>query len=472
MDNINSILKEKNNCNTLKEFLNNNDKISNKDLPTFIKIFFIILLDDRVQYLEEKDINKFIEIIDKNYIPDLIGHFRIFIKKDSYDLKVRPLKNLLYKYMIEKYYLNQGIEDFIFDDKISAKRKNIFIEKQKLYFNIVKNTGMVQPLYKINFFNRMARCFHKSIAQDIKNYTDLYEKNMNKKYKDIDFIWKCSDLDHDIMKLESGLEIIKETRKFLINDVSEFFNKSESIQYHSILKSINDNGEEINPERAYIKKDLLIKYSTIVNNKLSKEKLNEIALIEKLFSKKEGYFFNKIIKFLNLDMLYDALKESIIFLESTLRDILTDLNNEILEYDMGSAEERKENFIQFIKHLEKQQQIWKDDDILIDTLYLTHTYNYFIDHFSWGNIKVKNNLMNTLLNNSLHENLLTKEDIFFLKYLLLKDNGEGLNLRNEIFHGFKNELYFYETEVKENYEMIFKLTIFYILSCIIKMKGH
>lgn len=104
MNEIDMVLKEKDGCKTLKRLLENYEKICEQDLIKLSKVFFIILMDNRVKYLEKKDIERFIEIIDKNYIPNLFQQIQIFIKKDSYALESKPLKNILYKYFIEILY--------------------------------------------------------------------------------------------------------------------------------------------------------------------------------------------------------------------------------------------------------------------------------------------------------------------------------------------------------------------------------
>lgn len=469
MNEIDMVLKEKDGCKTLKRLLENYEKICEQDLIKLSKVFFIILMDNRVKYLEKKDIERFIEIIDKNYIPNLFQQIQIFIKKDSYALESKPLKNILYKYFIERYYLHDGVKDFCFDKESSKKKKLISIDKQKIYFETIKNTGMIRPLQKLKLFSSMAMFFHKNIAQDIKKYVDVYNENMNKKYEDVDFAWNFN-FQHEIMNLNSGIEIINKTRECLINEINGFLNKSDSTESYLPIVSINNNCGKIDFKSNNFKYYILVKYSSILNKALKKESFEEIILTRNLFSKKESYFFDKIIKFIEMDMLYDALKESIIFIESTLRDSLTELNKEILEYDISAVKEKKENFIRFMKYIEEKQKNWKENDLLLDISYLTVSYNDFIDNYSLGDVQVKSNLMNTLINNSVQEKLLREEDLFFLKFLLLNDNGEGLNLRNNIIHGLKNEFDFYEMEVKENNKLIFKLTIFYILACIISIK--
>lgn len=340
MNEIDMVLKEEDGCKTLKRLLENYEKICEQDLIKLSKVFFIILMDNRVKYLEKKDIERFIEIIDKNYIPNLFQQIQIFIKKDSYALESKPLKNILYKYFIERYYLHDGVKDFCFDKESSKKKKLISIDKQKIYFETIKNTGMIRPLQKLKLFSSMAMFFHKNIAQDIKKYVDLYNENMNKKYEDVDFAWNFN-FQHEIMNLNSGIEIINKTRECLINEINGFLNKSDSTESYLPIVSINNNCGKIDFKSNNFKYYILVKYSSILNKALKKESLEEIILTRNLFSKKESYFFDKIIKFTEMDMLYDALKESIIFIESTLRDSLTKLNKEILEYDISAVKEKK-----------------------------------------------------------------------------------------------------------------------------------
>lgn len=173
------------------------------------------------------------------------------------------------------------------------------------------------------------------------------------------------------------------------------------------------------------------------------------------FQDNEIFLLNNIDFLINENMNFDALKESIIFLEVYLRRIFGKKIVKLKNTD--SIHIAKE----IIEKLELDSKIINDYDI-----YLRETNNDFY---------LNGLLLNDLINEALSYKNYTKikDFIDFIKILLLSCDNKGANLRNLLFHGLLNEKTLSDIYNKKyNENLNYYILTIYILKSIKLMENH
>lgn len=167
------------------------------------------------------------------------------------------------------------------------------------------------------------------------------------------------------------------------------------------------------------------------------------------FQDNEIYLLNNIDFLINENMNFDALKESIIFLEVYLRrifgkKIVKSKNTDSIYIAKG-----------IIEKLELDSKIIDDYDN-----YLQEINN----HFSLNDLLL-NDLINEALNYTNYIEIKTHFNC--IKILLLSYNNKGANLRNLLFHGLLNEKTLNHIfDKKYNQKLNYYIFIIYILELI------
>lgn len=452
----------KNQHDFLKNRLRKNENLSKNEKENLIKDFFMIINNNyKIQFLNESDINYFIDMVKKEnpLMPILTEEIEKFINKDSYDEKYRYLKNILYKYIIETYYTTGDISIFSVPDEIKKhkKGKNL-IKRQHTFFIIVKNLGMFQGL-KRRLFNNMAKEFDKSIANYIKEYTDLCE-SMNKNNDPI--LVGDIKIDKNLNMIQTIDYIYKGIDKY----ISDFRVKEESGTKNDSRIYLNLENLTINGESRIFKEHLLYYYSLLLSNSTVYSQYLEIKMYEDFFDNESLYFFKNILFFVENKKYYHALREVVLFFEYSLRNNLEINKTPINSYKYNKEDQEKSfsNFIENIKEDSNKIKKYKNIDSL------KNEYFHFMRNEEDGNTSLNSLTLKNLIDVSVNNDYLTNNESFFIKFLLLNNKGEGENFRNDILHGIKNEYFYYNCQNKDDSKKIFLLTFFYIFYVILKIK--
>lgn len=458
MNNLDEILRDKNGCDNLKKALKNMNILSNDEKIVLIKFFFIIINTKKIKHLDENNINDFIVMLQKNQNLLITEEIEKFINEDSYDDEDIYLKDIIYKYIIETYYSigNIGIFKVPEEFKRTKKGKKL-IKRQHMFFNVIKNFGMYQgPKRKL--FACMAKEFDTSIANDIKKYINSY-KSINE--------YNAPILTGNI-KMDKNLNLIK-IIEFIYNSIDkkieDFKLESKSGVVDDSIIFFNLDNIEVNKNSKILKDCLLYEHALLLVNSMTDNKYLEIRIYENRFDKADCYFFKNITYFIEHKMYYNAFKETIIFFEFALRNNL-EINNIPINNYKYNKEEQEDSFNNFVRHI-KNNDFKNKKYLNINSL--RDDYFDFIRNEEKGNISLNSIMLNNLIDLSVTNNYLTRNESFFIKYLLLNDKGEGQNFRNEICHGIKNEYFYYVIQNKEDSDKIFILSTFYILYLILKM---
>lgn len=446
-----------------KNNLRESDNLSENEKINLIKEFFIMMNNNnKIAFLDENDVNHFIDMVKKENSLMLILSEEIenFINEDFYDEKYRYLKDILYKYIIETYYTTGDISIFSVPDEIKKhkKGKNL-IKRQHTFFIIVKNFGMYQGL-KRKLFNNMVKFFDKSIANYIKEYIDSYE-GINKSNEPV--LVGNIKIDKNFNMMQTIDYIYKDIDKY----ISDFRMKDESGTKDDSRIYLNFDNVTINGESRIFKERLLYHYSLLLSNSAVDSQYLEIKMYEDFFDNDGLYFFNNILFFLENKKYYHALKEVIIFFEYSLRNNL-EINKTPINSYKYNKEEQEKSFSEFIERI-KEDNKKRKKYANIDSL--KNEYFHFMRNEEDGNILLNSLTLKNLIDVSVNNDYLTKNESFFIKFLLLNDKGEGENFRNDILHGIKNEYFYYNCQNKEDSEKIFLLTFFYIFYVVLKINN-
>lgn len=452
----------KNKYYLLKNRLRKNDNLSENQKINLITKFFIMMNNNHeIKFLDENDINYFIDMIKKeNTLTHILTkEIKNFITEDFYDEKYRYLKDILYKYIIETYYTIGDISIFSVPDEIKKhkKGKNL-IKRQHTFFIIVKNFGMYQGL-KRRLFNQMVKSFDKSIANYIKEYIDSYE-GINKNNEPV--LVGDIKIDKNFNMIQTIDYIYKDIDKY----ISDFRVKDESSTKDNSIIHLNFDNITINSKSRIFKERLLYHYSLLLSNSIVDNKYLEIKVYEDFFDNEGLYFLNNILFFIENKKYYHALKEVIIFFEYSLRNNLekNKIPINIYKYNKEDQEKSFINFIEYIKEDNEKRKKYANIDSL------KNEYFNFMRNEEYGNISLNSLTLKDLIDVSVNNDYLTKNESFFIKFLLLNDKGEGENFRNNILHGIKNEYFYYNCQNKEDSNKVFIFSTFYILYVILKMK--
>lgn len=457
--NVKKILNDKD-CQTLKNILRNIDSLNYEEKITVIKSFLIILNSPKIDKISIDDMNIFMNLVEGKWDKS----YELFIKKDKYYEKDRELKNIFYKYIIETFYMTDyGVE--IFGGESSDENH---IKRQLMFFYVIQNTGSSSYLKKMKLFQKISIKFNGVLAQNIQDYINNLQLNLSKNCDKV--IWDDSNMQ--VIEEKSLLKRVNIICNSLDCDLGEInINKDNKNNKNKIqITSVNESGIKSDFYSSFQKKCVLDYYSIFLNANFKNKDLKELKELRSIFNIEECYFYDKVLILMEKNLIYDALKESILFLEYFLRKMMPEAGEIKVKYDKSLITDKKNKFISFLNYIKNNQESWDENDILLDTLYLKKEFSNFIDNNS-EDIKKKSYLFHDLLMIASENLLITKSNKVFLQYVLLNDNHEGLNLRNEIFHALKNEYHYYVIEVKENMDMIFNLIIFYILSLIINSRS-
>lgn len=452
----------KNQYDFFKNSLRESNNLSENEKINLIKDFFIMMNNNnKIRFLDENDIHYFIDMVKKenSLTLILIEQIKNFISEDFYDEKYRYLKDILYKYIIETYYTIGDISIFSVPDEIKKhkKGKNL-IKRQHTFFIIIKNFGMYQGL-KRRLFNQMVKEFDKSIANYIKEYIDSYEI-INKNNEPV--LVGDIKIDKNFNMIQTVDYIYKDIDKY----ISDFRVKDESSTKEDSRIHLNFDNVSINGESRIFKERLLYYYSLLLSNSIDDSKYLEIKMYEDFFDNEGFYFINNILFFIEHKKYYHAFKEVIIFFEYSLRNNLEKNKTPINSYKYNKEDQEKSfsKFIEYIKEDNKKRKKYANIDSL------KNEYFHFMRNEEDGNISLNSLTLKNLIDVSVNNDYLTKNESFFIKFLLLNDKGEGENFRNDILHGIKNEYFYYNCQNKEDSEKIFLLTFFYIFYVILKIK--
>lgn len=154
---------------------------------------------------------------------------------------------------------------------------------------------------------------------------------------------------------------------------------------------------------------------------------------EKNANEKYIVYLKNIINLKSKGQHYHSFKESILFLELVLRNKLNEIGSNVNEY---KRREKEEN----IKYMENINE-WLSEDLGMNQKEIKEINEDLKEDYDFNNTNFTENtlLLNDLINKSKKEKILLQEQSEGLKFLLLSDKGQGLNLRNQIFHGLKNK---------------------------------
>lgn len=455
---MNRILKDKNGCDNLKNILTNTSSLSNDEKINLANDFFIIINTKKIKFLNENDFDIFITMLNKNQHLLITEEIENFINKDSYEQQDRHLKDILYKYIIETYYSRGNISIFRVPEELkkTKKGKNL-IERQHMFFNVIKNFAMFQGL-KRKMFGQMTKEFDNSIANNIKKYLDSY-LSINEDNTPILIGDEKMDTNLNLIQMLDFIhnKIDKEIENFRLTG-------KPNIIYDRFV-FFNADNVEVNGESQIFKNQLLYYHALLFTNSATNSKYLEIRSYENKFNETDYYYFKNIVHFIDHRMYYHAFKETILFFEFSLRNNL-EINNTPINNYKYNKEEQEDSFNNFVIHIKNDESKNKK---YLNINSLREDYFDFMKNEEKGNMSLNSIVLKNLIDVSVTNNYLTKNESFFIKYLLLNDKGEGENFRNEICHGIKNEHFYYVIQNKEDSNKIFILSTFYILYVILKM---
>lgn len=362
------------------------------------------------------------------------------------------------KYMMDLEHMEElklFIRKIIDNNAITYEIINIFNEteydnkKIKLFiFNEVKRKqrDMELEIDQIKIINNDLRhnyCLQQHLIFKYK----LKEKSWS------DFFEKCHDIKIDHLYIEDFLNIT-----FMLNMKTRRKRKDA-------LKSFYNDYD--------LKNDLLLKDVTMFKMNylfdIFEENYKNIDFFEFIKNECKNIkylnFIKNICKLKNQKNYYASFKESILFLEYFLRSELKKENININIYKRKEKEDAKKEIDEFTKWLQlnsdkKPSEIKKIKEDLLENEFFNET-----------NTTENTILLNELVNESGKNNLISEDGVDVLKYLLLSDEGQGLNLRNLIFHGLSNEKFLMESNFfknKKSFEFLTLIVIYQIFKIIIK----
>lgn len=445
-----------NNCSLAIYFLKNENKITNK--KKFIENMFKILNSPKLNYLEEDDIKKFVFILEKN-IEIAALSFEAFVLKDKYYIDQRSKKDLIYSFIFNHFIISPKCLH-IFKIKNNDSNKNNLIERQALVFDMIRKRTDITDLRKASFTNEMIRVFEKNIAHKIKEYQDIT------KIKDFDYdtIFRKEELIE--INSKSILDLIKKIHNKLNSEVEKnidsynskiqpFMIKNPLTEDTLIIKTkeYDTEGQSINLMRYSFKQETSLLNAAILEKNINKYNIGDIIfIVDKFETNQQKRYVENIIKMLKKSEYYNALKESILFLENFLRYRLISECKIQYEYKKNRSNDVKKAFDKCFS--QKSFYNKETKNILNDYL-----YEEYKDEYQSSII-----LLFDLIDLSFKEGIINKAEFIMLNFFLLNDDREGKNLRNDIFHGLKNEDDYFIKENEKNNIILFKMIIFYILS--------
>lgn len=362
---------------------------------------------------------------------------------------------------------NQEDEDFC----INLIKKDNFNEIEKDFFHNIYNI-ITKKIFSNKFINTVF-CKNKTKNFEDRKYIffNLYLSHASNEITKLHILaqlipfFKNFDIDKINYKfngnnLESKITFEEEFPKITYDKEEDFF-----LIIHKMIKkniiilknhktnintlNYNEEGQKITDKQ--ILKNFILIYSSILfgenyNNNFSFNEIFNCYKYQEHFKKID--FYSKSEKF------HLALKESIIFLESSFRDKIFEENLNIKNFKINNYRIETENLKSFLK----------EKYIDFNNIFFEETVNKHIEEIekqedNYQKLSLKEILI--ILNNN---NKISEEDFIFLNYILLNDNNEGMDLRNKLLHGFGNKddiiKFIYNKEIQG---FIIKFIIFYLI---------
>lgn len=363
-----------------------------------------------------------------------------FIKEDKYK-KESIYKNIIYNKIIENINLN----DISYAEKIiieigKKKNKEIYELQKYLYKKILNRFDEIESFYIKKIIRKN---FDQRIISEI-NSNNLIFNQANMSIFGISFETKDENFDINFIKQiihnsNNAFKYFKFMEKNILNIVHMFQ-----------MPIINEKGESINSMLAEEITANLIYAKTFNYNT---EKINLTDLNKLVYKLDEGYFSFlqsniNIYRFMKEKEIYLALKESIVFLESLLRFIVYKKGEKsIFEYKKNKLNEK----LFFVKDFCNKYKI--------SNKHFTEYEKYLNDNLIENEV-INGMLLNELINYVYEIKMFDEETKNLLKYFLLNYDNSGLNLRNEIFHGLRNEIYIEESVIHSAFMYIYSVILF------------
>lgn len=353
----------------------------------------------------------------------------------------------IYEMLVNNCILNEAAVKELSEYTKSNKLNSI--KRQKTLFETL-NKANINSLIKINWINWFLHYFDKSLAI-------LVEDTI---FRDEDF--KTIRTETTIPKViyKDNFDLFSFLQKGL-NDGFKVCVLERESSIVDLFRNVNELGQEINYLNKTIKITLSYIFSEVLNSNF---KIESISIEDFMFDldKIEPYFIEyieNIIFLLKSKKFQLAFKESVIFLESYLR-------NKAKENNLITKEVKKKKLKEEIASGKKMLN-WLIENGHINENKKTNIEEKYLKESTKNNQKLSINsiLLNDLLNESKHVGILSVEESSLLKFWLLSDNNEGFNFRNDFFHGFKN-FSSYDDGFTDN---LFLLAIIYILNTIYKI---